>query len=342
MLSVVPCRLQKYTVLRAEPEEEEADRQLSVDVLVGLSSEPKQLPSRLFYDDEGSRLFQKICSLEDYYLSRCELEIFVEHGRELVAPLQGQAVNIVDLGAGDGHKSAVLIEHLIELGVDVRYVPIDISEGALHVATESMSARFPDVEIAGILGEYFEGIRWLGEQSQRRNLVLFLGSNIGNFDRAQARGLLRELWMSMGADDLALIGFDLKKDIDKLMGAYNDREGVTAAFNLNLLRRINRELGGDFDLDKFRHYGTYNALSGAMESYLISLEAQTVRIEALQQSFAFEPWEPIHTEYSYKYLESDIEALASDTGFAPRSRFTDDNGMYCASLWGVAGTGAGR
>jgi uncharacterized SAM-dependent methyltransferase len=148
--------------------------------------------------------------------------------------------------------------------------------------------------------------------------------------------MLRQLWMAMGQDDLALLGFDLKKDIDTLLAAYNDRDGVTAAFNLNLLTRINHELGADFDIDKWRHYGTYNALTGAMESYLVSLEPQTVAIAALQDSFSFLAWEPVHTEYSYKYLDSDIVELASFTGFNILAHQKDSRGFFCTSLWSVS------
>jgi len=328
-----------WTDLRAQPTEIPEGHQLCIDVLVGLSQEPKSLPSRLFYDDEGSRLFQQITRLDEYYLPRVELQIFREHGRALLGSVAGQALNVVDLGCGDGHKSAVLIAHLRALGADVRYVPIDISEQALRSASETVIAQFPDIEIAGVRGDYFDSIRWLGKQSSRRKIVLFLGSNIGNFDKAHARGMLRQLRMSLAPDDLALLGFDLKKDIDTLLAAYNDREGVTAAFNLNLLRRINRELGADFDLDKWRHYGTYNALTGAMESYLVSLEAQTVHIQALEEAFHFVAWEPIHTEYSYKYLDSDIVELAGFSGFEILASQKDSKGWFSTALWVVSKTG---
>ncbi len=312
---------------------------LAIEVLVGLSETPKRLASRLFYDDEGSRLFQAITELDEYYLTRSELEIFKESGPELLGHLAGQSLNVVDLGAGDGHKTAVLLDHLRGIGADVRYVPIDISEGAMRTLTESMQRDRPDLEIAGLVSEYFEGIRWLAHESGRNNLVLFLGSNIGNFDRAHARGFLRQLWNALGPGDYVLLGFDLKKDIEALLNAYADPHGVTSAFNLNLLHRLNRELGANFDLDQFRHYGTYNARTGAMESYLVSLVRQTVRIEALQCQFEFQPWEPIHTEYSYKYLESDIESLAAYTGFRILDRRFDPKHWFCSTLWAVEKAG---
>lgn len=314
---------------------DEDDRLFAEEILVGLSEAPKRLPSRYFYDDTGSRLFQKICTLDEYYPTRLERAILENRAGEILEPIAGQQLNVVDLGAGDGHKTAPLLAWLLERGADVRYCPIDISEGAMKEAIAKVGGRFPELEIRGIVGEYFEGLSWIARQTDRRNLVLFLGSNIGNFDKPRARAFLRRLWNALNRDDRLLIGFDLKKDIEVLLGAYNDHLGVTAQFNLNLLERINRELGGNFDLSKWRHYGTYNVFNGAMESYLVSLEAQTVRIEAVAHEFRFSPWEPIHTEYSYKYLESDIEALADSARFSIEQRFHDPDAWFCDALWKV-------
>ena len=183
--------------------------------------------------------------------------------------------------------------------------------------------------------DYFDGLRWLAHQTDRRNLVLFLGSNIGNFDKPRARAFLRRLWNALNPADRVLIGFDLKKDIEALLLAYNDPQGVTERFNLNLLERINRELGGTFNPDKFRFFSTYNVFSGALESYLVSLVDQRVYIEALSQDFHFAPWEPIHTEYSYKYLDHDITDLAQFTRFAVEARWYDAQGWFCDALWRV-------
>jgi uncharacterized SAM-dependent methyltransferase len=186
------------------------------------------------------------------------------------------------------------------------------------------------------VGEYADGLQWLcQEHGERANLVLFLGSNVGNFTRARARNFLRRLWNDLRTDDYLLMGFDLKKDIDVLVAAYNDRQGVTARFNLNLLERMNRELGANFELSKFRHYGTYDVYQGAMKSYLVSLDRQSVHIESLGHSFEFEAWEPVHTEYSYKFLESDIVSLAADTGFSIDGHFYDSRRYFVDSLWRV-------
>jgi dimethylhistidine N-methyltransferase len=324
-----------YRVLDSEPSALLA-RELAVDVLVGLSERPKRLPSRLFYDAVGSELFAKICDQPEYYLTRAEHEILTAHAEELVAALGDEPCNLVDLGAGDGRKTFVILDALVAAGLDVRYVPMDISESALAGLVETTRARYGDaLKIEGLVSEYVAGIDWLSGEGHRRSLVLFLGSNIGNFDRAQATRFLRRLWSALDHGDLALIGFDLKKGIDTLLHAYNDSAGLTARFNLNLLTRINAELGGQFDPETFRHFATYNVLSGAMESYLLSLERQTVRVEALQRSFSFRAYEPIHTEYSFKYLDEDVLSLADETGFDIEARYWDRERRFCDALWRV-------
>lgn len=311
-------------------------RDFAMDVLVSLSERPKRLPSKYFYDDIGSDLFQKIMNLEEYYPTACEREILESHGRSILATCAAERLNVVDLGAGDGAKTMVLLSALAQSGIDFRYVPIDISEGAMAGLVARVRDELPGVVVEGLVCEYVDGLTWLAEnRSERTNLVLFLGSNIGNFDRPRARAFLRLLWTALKPGDFTLIGFDLKKDIDVLLDAYNDSKGVTAAFNLNLLTRINRELEADFEVERFRHFGTFDVFSGAMKSYLVSLDEQEVRIGALGRSFHFEPWEPIHTEYSYKYLERDIQGLARDTGFAIEAQYRDSKRYFTDSLWRV-------
>ena len=245
-------------------------------------------------------------------------------------------INLVDLGAGDGAKTLLLLRHLAATGTEFSYVPIDISEGAMSGLTAFVREQLPDVRVEGLVTDYAAGVRWLGAQGRgRQNLVLFLGSNIGNFGRAKARRFLRQLWSALNPDDYLLVGLDLKKDIDVLLDAYNDKQGVTARFNLNLLSRINRELGGKFDLSKLRHFSTYDVFTGAMESYLVSLEQQVIPIEALHTQFQFDAWEPVHTEYSYKYVDSDIVRLAGDAGFVIEESFYDPQRWFVDSLWRV-------
>ena len=313
-------------------------RDFAYEVLIGLSEQPKRLPSRFFYDDRGSDLFRRIMALDEYYLTAAEREILTGGAEVLVRALDGRELRVVDLGAGDGAKTMILLRALSEAGARFRYVPIDISEGAMISLVESVATALPELSIDGLVSEYTDGLHWLASQrsGEARNLVLFLGSNIGNFDRPRARAFLRRLWGALAADDYVLIGFDLKKDIDILLSAYNDRAGVTAAFNLNLLERINRELGGNFDVAQFRHFGTYDVFSGAMKSYLVSRVEQEVSIDALACTFPFEPWEPVHTEYSYKYLRSDIASLAASTGFEIETELSDSRGWFVDSLWRVA------
>ncbi len=320
-----------------EPQEvRSSDREFAYEVLTGLSERPRRLPSRYFYDDEGSRLFTQIMACEDYYPTNCEREILETYRGDIADAVADGALHVVDLGAGDGAKTFILLEHLEKRSVDFRFVPIDISAGALATLTPRCRERFPNMEVAGLVAEYTDGLEHLAHSHRdRRNLVLFLGSNIGNFNRARARAFLRRMWTALNPGDLLLIGFDLKKDIEVLLRAYNDRDGVTSRFNLNLLTRINRELGGHFNPEKFRHFGTYDVFSGAMESYLVSVEKQSVAIDALQLAFDFDAWEPIHTEYSYKYLRSDITALAKDTGFAIEAEFLDEKKWFLDSLWRV-------
>lgn len=312
-----------------------ASQAFALDVLTGLSENPKRLQSKYFYDDEGSRLFQQIMALPEYYLTRCERDILTRCRQDIADPIAGQPFLLVELGAGDGQKTRILIDHFLQRRLSFTYVPVDISEGAMQTLTTTLSREFSRLDIGGIIAEYFDGLKWLSGQTERRKLVLFLGSNIGNFNRPQAKYFLRNLWNALNDGDIVLIGFDLKKDIDLMLKAYNDSRGITAAFNFNLLKRINRELAGDFDIDKFRFYASYDVFSGAIESYLVSIEAQTASIKSIGQSFHFKPWEPIHMEYSYKFLPSDIEELARETGYTILQHLTDGKGYFCDSIWRV-------
>lgn len=307
----------------------------ALDILVGLTEPRKAIPSIYHYDAEGSQLFNQITQQPEYYLTRCELDTLARN-KDRLADLVGPGpVNLIEFGPGDGTKTSLLIEHLVQKGTEFQYVPIDISRSALEELIGIFGSRFPDVEVQGLVADYFSGIKWLNQGFQRRNVVLFLGSNIGNLDRGQARLFLRNLWMGLNDGDIAIIGFDLKKDIKQLLKAYNDAAGVTAEFNLNLLRRINRELGGNFDTSKFQFFGTYDVVTGAIESYLISLVEQEVYVKEVGRSFDFGRWEPIHTEYSYKYHEADIESLAADTGYQLEEHLYDSQRHFIDSVWRV-------
>lgn len=311
--------------------------ELALSVLEGLSKKPKNLPSHLFYDDKGSKLFKRIMELEEYYPTRCEAEILSHNSEKIAHHLKGEDVNIVELGCGDGTKTIMLLNGFLKSSSKINFVPLDISRAAVDFLLSNLKEEYKTIpfNVQGLVAEYFQGLSWLTENASKRNVVLFLGSNIGNFNRPTALRFLRHLWHSLNPDDLVLIGFDLKKDLDVLYDAYNDKEGVTKEFNFNVLDRINQLLGGEFKRENFQHQGLYNIQSGAMESYLISQKDHKVNIEEVGKSFHFEAWEPIHMEYSYKYLDSDIQSLASDTGFEIIDNFTDEKGYFIDSLWKV-------
>ncbi len=305
----------------------------ALEALHGLSSTPKFLPTKYLYDDEGTRLFQMITKLPEYYLTRSEAEILETHKDKLSLLMGDEPFNLVELGAGDGHKTRILVEHFLDQKLNFEYVPIDISQLAVDILINSFQKRYNDLNAIGLVAEYTQGIKWLHKTTHLRNLVLFLGSSIGNFNPNESRRFLQSLWTVLNPDDIVVIGFDLKKDIQLLTKAYNDSQGITRDFNLNLLKRMNEELGGSFNLSKFSHYEFYNVHSGAMESYLISQEKQSVYINDLKQLFHFETLESVHTESSYKYSDSDIRHMASQTGFKVIEQLTDINSYFIDSIW---------
>lgn len=309
--------------------------QFAEDVLAGLSSTPKHLSSKYFYDDEGSRLFQEIMKLPEYYLTGCEQEIFEEQTDAIHREFANgkNEFDLIELGAGDGTKTAVLVDHFLKAGADISYSPIDISQEALDALTEKFNAEFPALKMDARNGDYFNILRSLKNGGRRRKVLLFLGSNIGNFTRQQAVEFFRALREVMNENDLLFVGFDLQKDPHVIAAAYDDAAGITAKFNLNLLTRINRELGADFDLDKFTHYANYRPIEGSARSFLVSREKQTVHIAALRREFEFEQWEAVFMEISQKYSLAMIEDLARESGFEVKHNFFDKKKYYCDSLW---------
>ena len=313
-----------------------------VDVLEGLSSTPKHLSSRYFYDDEGSRLFMEIMKLPEYYLTKAEFRIFSEQTREIFESFTSGAdsIDLIELGAGDGVKTAVLIRYFLERGLNFNYSPIDISQQANDALTSRFHSEFPSLTINPHTGDYFKILGSLKDGSDRRKVVMFLGSNIGNFHRDSAINFFRELRQSLSEQDRVFVGFDMQKDPRVILSAYDDPTGVTAKFNLNLLNRINRELGGDFDTSKFSHYAHYRPIECAARSFLISRERQTVTIEAIDRTFLFEQWEPIFMEISQKYTRTMIEEMAGDSGFEIEADFFDGVNFYNNSLWRPKGHAA--
>ena len=305
------------------------------DVLRGLSSVPKQLSSKYFYDDEGTRLFQEIMRLPEYYPTRAELKIFTEQAGAICNAFTNNtsAIDLIELGAGDGTKTAVLIEYFLKNNVDFTYSPIDISQEANDALSAKFKEKFPELRISPHTGDYFKVLDTLRNGSERRKVLMFLGSNIGNFQRDQAVEFFRHLRTEVNENDRLFVGFDMQKDPRVIVEAYDDPKGVTAAFNLNLLRRINRELGANFDLSKFSHYAQYRPVECAARSFLISREKQTVTIAALNRSFDLEQWEAIFMEISQKYTRTMIEELAAESGFAIETEFFDEINFYTDSLW---------
>lgn len=308
--------------------------QFAEDIEAGLSTNPKRIPSKYFYDNKGSKLFQKITTLDEYYVTRTEVSI-LENIKSILPDIVGELeVDIVELGVGDGHKTKIIIDSFLGKNIKVNFYPIDISDEALRMLEKNI-LESDRLKIHGLVADYIEGMNFARIHSGNRQIILFLGSNIGNFSKPDSQIILKKIKTIMNQDDFLLIGFDLKKDAEVLNHAYSDHEGVTALFNLNVLERINEELGGDFQLKNFKHLAFYNPIIGAMESYLLSQKEQTVTINALKRTFSFEAFEPIHLEYSFKYLEKDIQELSKRGGFTQIANFYDDNRYYIDSLWQV-------
>ena len=307
----------------------------ATDVLNGLSGSPKHLSSKYFYDDEGSRLFQEIMKLPEYYLTRSEKEIFRNQTEDISTAFEVEKgdFDLIELGAGDGTKTSLLVADFINRNARFRYVPIDISAEALNYLTGKFNDEFPELAIHAEQGDYFKALETFKESSSRRKIILFLGSNIGNFREKQAIEFFTNLRRVMNKGDLLFIGFDLHKNPKTIINAYDDSRGITAKFNLNLLKRINRELGADFVVDEFLHYASYHPIERAARSFLISQKNQTVRIEALDRSFEFEQWEPIFMEVSQKYSIRMVEQLAARCGFETVVNLFDSNRFYTNSLW---------
>jgi dimethylhistidine N-methyltransferase len=318
-----------YTILEASPEEQLLTIKFAEDVIEGLTSEPKKLPCKYIYDDRGSSLFSRIMDLDVYYLTDCETEIFETCKESICEMVWREGLNIVELGAGDGKKTRILLEYMIERDLGFNYVPIDISESAVSELTRNLGRAMPDMDTHGLVAEYMSGINWLScNKEECRNLVLFLGSSIGNFSPAEARQFLHSLRGAMGPDDYLLIGFDLVKNIRIMQDAYDDPEGITALFNLNLLERINNELGGEFDTDRFDFHSVWDPEDGAIQSYLISSREQDVRIHYLDSTVGFRKEELIHTESSYKFAPGAVAELAADSGFEVIDNFYDSRGYF--------------
>ena len=295
------------------------------DAVAGLSSEPQTLPCKYFYDERGAALFQKICELPEYYITRTEIDILDRYRAEIATHL-GPNIELIGLGTGAGTKTRILIEALEKPAV---YIPVDISDKQLGESAAIFHKLFPDLEILPVCADYLQPVALPSPRREaRRNVVYFPGSTIGNFEPDEATEFLRRIAKVCRHDGALLIGVDLRKDRDVIEAAYNDTAGITAQFNLNLLARANRELGADFDLQYWLHRAIYNSDAGRVEMYLISQVDQAVHIG--DHTFGFRAGEKIITEFSHKYAPEGFAALARNAGFEFQKIWTDD-----ARLFGV-------
>jgi dimethylhistidine N-methyltransferase len=301
------------------------------EVLGGLRKPQKELPSKFFYDERGSQLFEQICALDEYYLTRTELGIMRDHAGDM-AEVLGQRCLLVEYGSGSSTKTRLLLNQLRE---PAAYVPIDISKAHLIQAASALAAEYPALEVLPVCADYTTDFALpVPTTPSARRVVYYPGSTIGNFDREPALHFLRHIAQLCGPGGGLLIGVDLSKDPVKLHHAYNDWEGVTAAFNLNLLARINRELGADFALDRFRHYAFYNPREGRVEMHLVSLANQTARVGDAE--FPFEVAESIWTESSYKYGLAEFASMAGAAGFTVEQVWMDPQDLFSVHYLTVA------
>jgi dimethylhistidine N-methyltransferase len=304
------------------------------DVRAGLGARPYALSPKYFYDDLGSSLFEAICRLPEYYLTRVERDLLATYGRAIVAAFR-EPLELVELGSGSALKTKLIIEAILERQPQLTYHPIDISPDALVESSLALIAANDRLRVSAHASDYYTLLRERRLTTRDRVLALYLGSNIGNFQPAESRALLELVSATLQPGDGLLVGYDLKKDAQILEAAYSDATGVTAAFNKNLLGRINRELDGDFDLDAFRFRATYDMRRGAVDSFLVSERRQTVRIGGAGLHVPFSVGETIHTESSFKFSREEIVALARRCGFAESKTFTDAGARYALTLFTV-------
>ena len=299
------------------------------EVEEGLTAFPKYLSSKFIYDKKGDKLFQDIMAMPSYYLTDCEYEIFETHKTAIAQAFSSKSgFELIELGAGDGKKTKILLEHLVTRGDTFTYLPIDISQNALDGLEESMNNDLPQVDIKPQQGTYFDVLEGLANYNSRKKVIVVLGSNIGNLLHPQAIDFLSNIKKAMSEGDLLFMGFDQKKNPQVILDAYNDPEGITAAFNKNLLHRINDEMDGTFNPDQFKLWEVYDPETGTAKSYLVSKQDQDVRINALDLDVHFNAWETIHTEISQKYDDSIVEWLANESGLNIINDFADSKGYY--------------
>lgn len=304
---------------------------LAAEVRAGLGSRPRSLPCRYLYDAHGSELFERICALPEYYLTRTERALLATHADDIVSRVPAGA-SLVELGSGSASKTRLVIEALLRRDGAAHFLPVDISRSMLEASSRGLLDDYPQLRITGVAAEYRSGLAVVERTIAGPKLVLWLGSNVGNFPPEQATRFLWELRALMHDEDRLLVGADLRKDRATLEAAYDDAQGVTAEFSLNLLRRLNRELGADFDLGAFRHRARWNPERGCVEIHLVSVRRQRVSIPSCGGEYDFEADEAIHVEDSFKYTIEQLEEVASRAGFARVQTWTDAADRFSANL----------
>ncbi len=303
---------------------------LGAAVRRGLSASPKELASKFLYDVEGSRLFEQICDLPEYYLTRAEAEILERVSVDLSSRLP-QIRTLIELGSGSATKTEILLR-AFAANRSLRYAPIDVSRAALEDSVARLEKQHPEIEIWAAVAEYENGIAALEAHDLGAKLVLWLGSSIGNLHRPAAADFLARIRETMSAGDRMLVGIDLRKDRNVLERAYDDRQGITAKFNLNLLTRINRELDADFNIGRFAHRVHYDDALGSVQSFIESRVAQTVHLRALDLEISFESGERIHSEDSYKYSFEEIDEVVGRAGLRVEHRYLDSGERFSLNL----------
>lgn len=303
--------------------------QFEQEVIEGLGQNPKRLYSKYFYDAIGDKLFQDIMNMEEYYLTNSEFEIFSTQKEQILQSIyeNEEPFQLIEFGAGDGLKTKLLLRHFVDKKVDFEYLPIDISRNALNKLSSNLKKEIPELKVSPQENTYFEALDSLEDKLKKG--VLFLGGNIGNFLKDEAITFFKKANESLNKGDLFVIGIDLKKNPKTILDAYNDKSGITRAFNLNLLNRMNKELGTNFDVSRFDHY----PISGATKSYLISQIKQDVFFPNSEKYYAFDSGEPIFMEISKKYDLAEIEKLANETGFEIKTNFFDCKHYFVDSVW---------
>ncbi len=300
------------------------------EIITGLKAQPKHLPSKYFYDEKGDALFVKIMNAPEYYLTDAEYEIITQQSSDIIRefPDQGNGISLFELGAGDGTKTIELLKAL--QGKQVLYRPIDISENAICQLENRLKQELPELQFEGLQGEYFKVLKHL--EGSGKKVILFLGSNLGNMTDEQAKSFMQQLADVLQDGDMVLLGLDLKKSSDIVLPAYDDAQGYTRDFNLNLLQRINREMNGDFDLDQFEHVAEYEEDNGIAKSYLESRSDQTVRLGSANTAVHFSKGERIFMEISRKYDLEVLNNILADTGLVVRKEFRDQRNYFCDFL----------